>query len=115
MKGKPKQIDYAVVRQIAMAMPDVEEVTARGVSGLKAAGRLMAWPAVHKSAEPNTLAVRLDLVRRDELIAEEPSVYYVTEHYLNYPTVLVRLSQINRTALEDLLTMAWRQATSRRR
>jgi hypothetical protein len=35
-----------------------------------------------------------------------PDVYYVTDHYVNYPTVLVRLSQIHRDALRDLLGMA---------
>jgi CO/xanthine dehydrogenase Mo-binding subunit len=47
-----------------------------------------------QAAEPNTLAVRIDFDQRAELMAAEPDVYYVTDHYLNYPTVLVRLSRI---------------------
>jgi hypothetical protein len=41
------------------------------------------------------------------LIAADPGVYYVTDHYANYPTVLVRLSRIHRDSLRDLLGMAW--------
>ena len=90
----------------------MKEVSGRGTFGFKARGKLFAWPAVHKSAEPNTLAVRIDLDQRADLIAAEPDVYYVTDHYTNYPTVLVRLDRIDRTSLRDLLAMAWRLATT---
>ena len=105
MRGK--KIDFDVVRKIALALPGVEESTIHGAPSLKARGRLLACPALHRSAEPNTLAVRIDLDRRDELIAKEPGIYYVTDHYVNYPTVLVRLSRIDRNALSDLLVTAW--------
>ena len=40
-------------------------------------------------------------------MAADPDVYYVTDHYVNYPTVLVRLSRIHMDALRDLLGMSW--------
>ena len=46
--------------------------------------------------------------QRDELIAAQPDVYYVTDHYVNYPCVLVRLSRVHRDSLRDLLGMAAR-------
>jgi hypothetical protein len=70
-------------------------------------------PALHKSAEPNSLAVRIGVDQRAGLIAAEPSVYYVTDHYVNYPTVLVRLSGIHPDALRDLLGMAWSFVTKK--
>jgi hypothetical protein len=91
-----KKIDFDVVRAMALALPDVEESTIHGVPSLKVYGRLLACPAIHRSAEPNTLAVRIDLDQRAELMAAEPSVYYMTDHYANYPTVLVRLNRIDR-------------------
>jgi hypothetical protein len=51
--------------------------------------------------------------QRAELMAAEPEVYYVTDHYVNYPTVLVRLSRIHRDSLRDLLKMAWLFVTSK--
>jgi hypothetical protein len=62
---------------------------------------------IHKSAEPGSLVVRLDFDRRTELIETAPDVYYLTDHYVNYPSVLVRLSRIQPDALQDLLGMAW--------
>lgn len=102
-----KKVDFDVVREIAMALPDVEESAIHGAPSLKVRGRLLTCPALHKSAEPNSLAVRIDCDQRAELMAAEPRVYYVTDHYVNYPTVLVRLSQIHRDSLRDLLGMAW--------
>ena len=110
-----KTIDFDVVREIALALPDVEESTIHGASSLKVRGRLLTCPALHRSAEPNTLAVRIDFDRRAELIAAEPSVYYVTDHYVNNPTVLVRLSRIDRNSLRDLLGMAWRFVSSKKK
>jgi len=102
-----KTLDFAVVREIARALPDVEESTIHGAPSLKVRGRLLTCPALHMSAEPNTLAVRIGFDQRAELMAAEPGVYYVTDHYVNHPTVLVRLSQIHRDSLRDLLGMAW--------
>jgi hypothetical protein len=101
-----KALDFDEVRKIAMALPDVEDSTIHGAPSLKVRGKLLTCPAIHRSAEPNTLAVRIGLDQRAELIAAEPTVYYVTDHYLNYPTVLVRLSRIHRDSLRDLLRAA---------
>src|SRR5258705_9632092 len=106
-------IGFDVVRRIAMGLPDVEESTIHGAPSLKVRGRLLTCPALHRSAEPNTLAVRIDFDQRAELMVAEPSVYYVTDHYVNYPTVLVRLSRIDRNSLRDLLGMAWRFVSSK--
>ena len=74
---------------------------------------MFACLAINRSAEPNTLAVCVDFDQRDELIAEQPGAYYVTDHYLNYPCVLVRLARIREDALRDLLLMGWRFMSAR--
>jgi hypothetical protein len=107
-----KTIDFGVVRDSALALPDVEETTIHGAPCFKLHGKLLTCQALDKSVEPNTLAVRIDFDQRAELLATDPSVYYVTYHYMNYPTVLVRLSRIDRSSLKDLLAMAWRFVNS---
>jgi hypothetical protein len=107
-----KMIDFDVVREIAVALPDVKESTIHGAPSLKVRGRLLTCPALHSSAEPNSLMVRIDFNRRAELMKAEPDVYYLTNHYVNHPSVLVRLSRIDRTALKDLLDYAWRFVSS---
>jgi len=108
-----KKIDFDVVREIAMALPDVEESSLHGVPSLKVSGRLLTCPALHRSAEPNSLVVRMGFDQRAKLMAAEPGIYYVTEHYANHPTVLVRMGQIDRDSLRDLLRLAWRFVSSK--
>ena len=63
---------------------------------------MFACLASHKSAEPDTLVVRMDMAARDALIADDPETYYLKEHYVGYPCVLVRLSRVRADALKDL-------------
>jgi len=49
---------------------------------------------------------------RAELLAAAPDVYYVTDHYLNYSAVLVRLSRVTPDVLRDLLGMAHKFVTA---
>ena len=107
------KIDFDTVRTIALGLSDVDESTMYGSPAFKVRGELLTCIAINKSAEPNTLAVRIDFDRRAELLADAPDVYYLTDHYVNYPVVLVRLSRIQLDALRDLLGMSWRFATSK--
>ena len=67
--------------------------------------------ASHKSAEPHTLVVMMDFADRDALVEDDPDTYYLKDHYLNYPCVLVRLSRVRADALRDLVTGAHRFVT----
>jgi hypothetical protein len=104
MPGKP--LDFDVVCELAQALPDVEVITGPRGPSLKISGRLLACPAINKSAEPHSLVVKIGFDQRASLIEEDPDVYYVTDHYVNYPSVLVRLSRIRRDSLRGLLRMA---------
>jgi hypothetical protein len=78
----------------------------------KVAGKLLACVPAHRSAEPGSLVVRVDFDDRAELLAADPDVYYVTDHYLNYSAVLVRLSRVTPDVLRDLLGMAHKFVTA---
>jgi len=108
-----RRIDFDAVRKLAREIGEVEESTIHGAPSLKARGKLLTCIPIHKSAEPGSLAVRIDFDHRAELIAAAPDVYYLTDHYLDYPTVLVRMSRIRPDALKDLLRMAWSLATAK--
>jgi hypothetical protein len=77
-----KAIGFDTVRGIGFAFPEVEESRMYGAPALKVHGRLLACIPSHRSAEPDSLAVRADFDDRAELLAEAPDAYYVTDHYL---------------------------------
>ncbi len=79
-----------------------------GSPALKVHGRLLTCLASNKSAEPASLVVRTDFDERAALLAEEPGIYYLTDHYVNHPVVLVRLFRIQADQLRDLLHSAMR-------
>ena len=100
------EITFETVRRIGIALPGVEESTAYGKPALKIRGKLLATLPANRSVEPNSIVVRVSSEQRDELLATDPEVYYLTEHYEGYDNVLVRLSRIRSEALEGLLVMA---------
>ena len=57
---------------------------------------------------------RVDRNDRQALLAEAPELYYVTDHYLDYDAVLVRLERLNPELLHDLLAMAHRFVTKKK-
>ena len=60
----------------------------------------------NRSAEPGSLVLPVVFDDRAELLAADPDVYDVTDHYAGYNAVLVRLSRVKSDVLQDLLGMA---------
>lgn len=108
----PRGLGFADVRRIASGLDGVEEASAYGAFCLKVKKKMIACVAINKDAEPNSLMIRVPIEQRDELIAEQPDIYYLKPHYEPYPCVLVRLGRVHRDALRDLLTGAWRRAST---
>jgi hypothetical protein len=106
---------FKAVESIGRTLPDVELTTTWGQPTLKVRGKMFVCIASHKSAEPNTLVVMMDFADRDALVEDDPGTYYLKEHYLNYPCVLVRLSRVRVDALRDLIAGAHRFVSHRAR
>jgi hypothetical protein len=94
------------VRELALAVPGVTDSSKlRGIA-FKAGGKLLACKAINRSAEPESLMVRVGSAERDRLIAAEPETYYLTPHYLVHESVLVRLAKVDRKGLQALFAAA---------
>jgi hypothetical protein len=107
---------FDVVTAVGLTLPDVEAtIKYDGSPVLKTGGCFMAGLASHRSAEPDTLVVRIGLDEREWLLEDAPDTYYVTDYYRPYPLVLVRLSRVDREALHDLLSTSWRLAMAKTR
>ena len=98
---------FDLVRKLAMALPNVVESTVHGAPSWKLNGTLLACQAVHKSAEPNSLLIKISPSDREQLLSAMLGTYYVTAHYAKAQVVLVRLDQISSKALRTLLKSAW--------
>jgi hypothetical protein len=101
-------VTFETVRQFSRALDKAEESTSYGTPAFKVRGNLFV--RLHQDGE--SLVVRTSFEEREELMAADSDVYYITDHYLNYEWVLVRMSRVHPDALRDLLRGAWRSAAS---
>ncbi len=111
MSPRANSTSFSRVEKYATKYPGAERSTYFGKPAVKLGGQIIACMASNKSAEPDTLVVRVDFLERDLRIAHEPDIYYLKPHYLDYPCVLTRLSQISDAALRDLVESAFRFVT----
>jgi hypothetical protein len=101
----PPGADYKRVCAIALALPGVEESTSYGTPSLKVKGKILS--RLRTEAE-GALALRCDLLDRQILLQADRNAFFVTDHYINYPMVLVRLDKVRRKELRQLIERAWR-------
>ena len=97
--------EYRRLCEIARKLPGVEESSSYGTPALKVKGRFLC--RLRSEAE-GALAIRCDFLDRQILLQADPEVFFVTDHYLDYPMILVRLDKIRLSALPDLIERAWR-------
>jgi len=48
------------------------------------------------------------------MIVAAPEKFYITDHYLNYPYMLLRMSKVNDDELRDLLIGSWRRVVGKK-
>ncbi len=105
-KSKTEPVTYETVRQIALTLPGAEEGTPYGTPAFKVKGKLFV--RLHQSGE--AIVIKVDFDEREELMKADPEKFYITDHYLNYPWMLVRLSKVRHDQLHDLVAQSWRRA-----
>jgi hypothetical protein len=110
-KGAPRRrrpasagVTVEQVRTVALAFPGVEDSTSYGTPALKVRGKLLA--RLHQSRE--CLVLRADFLDRQIMIQSAPGTFFITDHYRNYPWVLVRFSSVQARELPGLIERAWR-------
>jgi hypothetical protein len=103
-------VTFETVRRLAIGLPGVEEGTSYGTPALKVKGKLFV--RLHDSGD--SLVVRIDPGERAMRLETDPEVYFITDHYLEYPWILVRLAVVDEEELKELLEDAWRLVAPKR-
>jgi hypothetical protein len=99
------------VRQLILDLPGIEEGTSYGMPSFKLAGKFFA----RLRDDDTVLVVHLrSFEDRDGLLEHEPAAFFTTDHYRNYPTVLIRLAGVSKRMLSEVLMDAWRRGAPRR-
>jgi hypothetical protein len=103
---------FDIVRELGLAFPRARETRYYRGPALEIDGEVFAVQTSHRSADPNSISVATEFERREKLIADNPRVFYLRPHYQNYPIVLVRLDQIDRAELNEMLRSAYNAVVS---
>jgi hypothetical protein len=98
------------VRKLALAWPEVEDGTSYGTPALKVRKKML----VRLREDGDSLVMpSVPLDEREMLVDSQPKMFYFTEHYRDYPMVLIRLSKAKRASVEPFLRRRWRELASK--
>lgn len=103
-RARASGVTFEQVRSVALTFPGVEDGTSYGTPALKVRGKLLA--RVHQSLD--CLVLRADFLDRQILMQAAPGAFFITDHYRDYPWVLMRFSAVTVRELPDLIGRAWR-------
>lgn len=98
-------VSWETVRALASTLPGAEESTSYGMPAFKVKGKLFA--RFHQSGE--AVVINIHINEREALMKLDPQTFYITDHYLNYPYVLVRLATVRAEVLRQMLIESWRR------
>lgn len=107
---KPRS-GWDIACEIARRLPGVEVETSYGTPALKVKGKFLA--RLRTEAE-GWMAIRCEFLERDMLLSAAPQVFHLTDHYVNYPAILVDLDAISRDVLEGVIENGWRMAAPKK-
>lgn len=97
------------IRKVAHALPSVVDGTSYGTAALKVGGKLFA--RLHQSMD--CVVLRCELLDREILIQSAPDAFFITDHYRDYPWILLRFGVVDKRVLPELIERAWRLVASK--
>jgi hypothetical protein len=101
---KVKNGDYwGEVRAFMKAFPQTVETTSYGTPAFKVNKKLL----LRLKEDGQTLVLHSD--DRDIFLEKDASVFFITEHYANYPYVLVGLNKIRKDKLKEAILQSWKE------
>ena len=101
-------VTFNTVRELALNFPNVEERVIFGTPSLHVGRKLMA----RLREDGQTLAIKLPQAERGDYFEQNPDTFFITDHYRNYPMILVDLPTVRREIMVELVEKAWRLVAS---
>jgi hypothetical protein len=99
---------WSPIREIMADFPQTVESISYGTPAYKVNKKLL----LRLKEDGQTLVLHSD--DRDIFLKSDASVFFVTEHYANYPYVLVRLDKIRKDKLRVAIRQSWMELAPKR-
>jgi hypothetical protein len=92
--------------KIALSFPEANEKTSYGNPSVFIAKKFFTrW----RPEEDSIVWLVDSMDERDHLLEIDPKTYFITPHYKDYPSVLVRAERIDAAMLKKMLERRWRK------
>ena len=104
-----RKLSLAAIRRVAATLTDVEEGTSYGTPAWRHRSRLLA--RLHQDGQ--SIVLKVGNETRDHLLQADPTTFFITDHYIGYPTVLARLDKLSAADLKKLLARAMEMKAKR--
>jgi hypothetical protein len=101
-----RKLTFGDVVTLCASFPGIEVGTSYGTPAIKVKGKLL----VRLKEDGENIVLRTTFVVRDHLIHTQSSVFFLTDHYRDYPMVLVRLHSVAKMQLYELIEATWRES-----
>src|SRR5438876_11215827 len=102
-RSKP---NFAALKRKLLTWPGVEESSHYGQPSIKAFGKFLT----RLKEDGDSIVINgINFDEREMLMATQGDVFYITDHYRNFPSVLMRLSTSDPTSVEMMLRRRWRE------
>jgi len=98
-------VTFETVRQFALALPGVEEGMSYGTPAFRVKGKFLG----RLREDGESFVIKIDFDEREFLMKADPETFYITDHYVGYPAMLIRLSKVHPEELRRLIEQAWRR------
>lgn len=98
-------ITEAQFKKVALSFAEAHEKSSYGQPAVFVAKKFFAR---YRQEDASIVLIVDSIDERDNLIAMDPKIYFITDHYKNYPSVLVRALRLNEAMLRKLLERRWR-------
>ena len=98
-------VTESIVRRVALSFPLANEKPSYGKPSFFIAKKFFTRL---RAEDASIVWIVGSIDERDNLLQLDPKTYFITEHYRDYPSVLVRIKRINETMLRKMLERRWR-------
>lgn len=98
-------VTKAQIRKIALSFPEANEKPSYGKPAFFVAKKFFTR---HRDEDDSIVWIVGSIDERDHLLEIDPKTYFITDHYRDYPSVLVRTARIDAAMLKTMLERRWR-------
>src|SRR5437764_13723420 len=106
---QPRGVRVQDARRLLLRLPSVSEGRSYGMPSFLVNGRFLA----RFRDDDTVLVLQLaTMAERDVLMQFEPGAFFFTEHYRDYPAVLIRLAEVPRPLFVEVVTGSWPHVAS---